>query len=105
MEVVPADLVRLQVGEFLNDTIIDFYMRCAPSCQSNTVDVYIHLGCWWQAYSVWLTISKYTWTHVLPCDAPHLLDVHAVLLALRALSAVACCAVLSCRGASSASHG
>lgn len=30
VEVVPADLVRLQPGEFLNDTIIDFYMRCAP---------------------------------------------------------------------------
>ena len=27
VEVVPADLVRLQPGEFLNDTIIDFYMR------------------------------------------------------------------------------
>ena len=32
VEVVPADLVRLQPGEFLNDTIIDFYMRCGPSC-------------------------------------------------------------------------
>ena len=27
VEVVPGDLVRLQPGEFLNDTIIDFYMR------------------------------------------------------------------------------
>ena len=27
VEVVPADLDRLQPGEFLNDTIIDFYMR------------------------------------------------------------------------------
>ena len=27
VEVVPPDLVRLQPGEFLNDTIIDFYMR------------------------------------------------------------------------------
>jgi Ulp1 family protease len=27
VEVLPADLVRLQPGEFLNDTIIDFYMK------------------------------------------------------------------------------
>lgn len=38
VEVVPADLVRLQPGEFLNDTIIDFYMRWGPSCQSNRAD-------------------------------------------------------------------
>ncbi len=30
VEVVPADLVRLQPGEFLNDTIIDFYVRYSP---------------------------------------------------------------------------
>ena len=29
VEVLPADLARLDEGEFLNDTIIDFWMRCA----------------------------------------------------------------------------
>ena len=52
VEVVPADLVRLQPGEFLNDTIIDFYMRWGSSCQSKRADVHIHLGRWWQSCSV-----------------------------------------------------
>jgi hypothetical protein len=29
VEVTPADLARLETDEFLNDTIIDFYMRCS----------------------------------------------------------------------------
>ena len=27
VEILPADLARLDEGEFLNDTIIDFWMR------------------------------------------------------------------------------
>jgi hypothetical protein len=30
VEVTPSDLARLDPDEFLNDTIIDFYMRRAP---------------------------------------------------------------------------
>ena len=32
--ITPLDLARLSPGEFLNDTIIDFYMKCAaaPPC-------------------------------------------------------------------------
>lgn len=29
VEITPADLARLDPEEFLNDTIIDFFMRCA----------------------------------------------------------------------------
>ena len=31
VELLPADLARLDPEEFLNDTIIDFWMRCGPA--------------------------------------------------------------------------
>ena len=30
VEVLPVDLAHLDDGEFLSDTIIDFFMKCAP---------------------------------------------------------------------------
>lgn len=30
VEVSPVDLAHLDDGEFLSDTIIDFFMKCAP---------------------------------------------------------------------------
>lgn len=37
VEVTPSDLARLDPDEFLNDTIIDFYMKCAPHSSFGTL--------------------------------------------------------------------
>lgn len=35
MEVTALDLSRLDPDEFLNDTCIDFYLRCGPGCPAH----------------------------------------------------------------------
>ena len=39
VEITPADMARLEPDEFLNDTIIDFFMRCTyspgPKCRAH----------------------------------------------------------------------
>ena len=44
VEVLPADLARLDDGEFLNDTIIDFWMRCASFALSLSAARTLGLG-------------------------------------------------------------
>lgn len=43
VEVTPSDLARLDPEEFLNDTMIDFYMQCAPAaCSSAPSTIVLH---------------------------------------------------------------
>ena len=48
VELLPADLARLDPEEFLNDTIIDFWMKCAcrpPRCPCSAVLAQLSMPC------------------------------------------------------------